>query len=288
MIFYEIYNYLQGKGKLVDHLNSKTEEMKSKSLSKCFIELVTKDSEDIAKRFKLITVQPIDLAWEPHLLGLKSCKQAECERWKLDDISTRLSTLRREKMISISTSLISWKTNICYAMECHLYNIITNEKKFQNDIDYRNDQILRLSFKQRLGGPFIDCRRIVVIHKEKWNKIVNNDAFLEKTKEYLQWHINNHWEMILYIIDDGIEVKLSVLGNMIIDYDELTDFIIIGNINDDNVVFAQNSKEMAQVIKDNKTYEKYKKWYNKAWRSLHCGVIERQVIDNSYINKLFI
>lgn len=129
MIFYEIYNYLRGKGNLVDHLNSKTEEMKSKPLSKCFIELVTKDSEDIAKCFKLITVQPIDLAWEPHLLGLKSCKQAECERWKQDDISTRLSTLRREKMISISTSLISWKTNICYAMECHLYNIIINEKK---------------------------------------------------------------------------------------------------------------------------------------------------------------
>lgn len=288
MVLYEYYKRLRGKGYLVDLLNSRIEEMKSGPMSKCFIEFVTQDSIDIARHFKLITAQPIDLAWEPKLIGLKSCKRDDCDSWKRDNISKSLSTLRRQRMIFISTSLIGWQTNICYAMECHLFNIINDKKKFENDTDYRNKQISKLHTKTRFGCiRKLDCRRIVIIHKKEWDIIKTTRDYRNRMEKYLKWHFDHNWNMKLYVVNDEIEIKLSILGNMIIGYDELTDFVIIVNHNKEEVVFAQNDKEMAQIIKDNNTSINYKEWYDNAWRGLHCDVIENQIIDKNYIDILY-
>ena len=286
ILLYEYYNRLRGKGYLVDILNSRIEEMKSKALSKCFIEFVTQDSDDIAKLFKLITVQPIDLAWEPQMIGLKSCRRDECPNWNYDNMTKSLSTLRRKRMIFISTSLINWRINMCFAMECHLFEIISNKEKFENDNEYRDLQISKL--KSGIGSYHLikpDCRRIVVIHQEEWQNILNDRKLLPLLDTYFKWHVNNHWALKLYIVDNDVKFKLSVFGNMIRNCDDLTDFIIIGSCNNENIVFAQNNKEMAQIIKNN-TSDEYIKWYGRAWCRLHCNVKESHLITNDNIDNL--
>ena len=283
MMLYEYYNRLRGKGYLVDSLNSNIEDMGIKAMSKCYIEFVTDDSTGIAEHFRPITATPIDLAWEPQLIGLISCHRDNCDRWKNDHMSKRLSTLRRKRMISISTALINWQTNMCYAMECHLDEIITNREKYQNDEEYRNIQIEKLkSGVNRFLKP--DCRRIVVIHQQKWNKISDNHRYQRRLENYLRWHINNQWNIKLYIVKDDIQFRMSVLGNMPIGYDDLTDFVIIGNRYKKGVVFAQNNKEMAQIINANST-PSYENWYHAAWERLACEVIEGHTVNNDFLKR---
>lgn len=239
-------------------------------LSKCYTKFVNEDSDEIYQRLiNIVTKDGVDLAWEPDILGLITCKRCECDHWNNDGLNQSLSAKRRSRMIDISTSFLNWRVYMCHAAETNLLDVISNEDKYEHDKEYREEQIKRIKQRWKFIERILltlDYKRIIILPENEWEELKSNHK--DKLVEYFNWHIKNHWDAKLYIIKEAKSpYKLSTIaafgaGNC----NEFTDFVIIKKwLNKESVVFAQNSREKARII-DSKVYRDwYERWFKRVW-----------------------
>ena len=280
-----------------------------RSLNDCYSDFIKTDHRIISGVIGMLQSESgCDLLWETKDLALKNiCKEKDClSSWPFKNYFENISRIRRDRMISISLSLLNWNTNICLAVETHLKNVICNEQKFDADCSYRKGQISKLKMAlilSKLGITKLDIRRIIIIKEDEWNYLYNN--YLPKLIKYFRWHLNNKWRILLCInnINDK-PLKLSSVcqhGSKI--YNDFSDFVIIKKRYGNFVVFAQNSAERACIVyeKTEKRTEQqyiadlsYFNWFNKVWdkgidgsndeHNTFCK-IDQSFISNELINK---
>ncbi len=260
-------------------------------LSKCYTKFVNEDSDEIYQRLiNIVTKDGVDLAWEPDILGLMTCKRCMCDHWNNDGLNQSLSAKRRSRMIDISTSFLNWRICMCHAAETNLLDVISNEDKYEHDKEYRKEQVKRIKQRWQFIKRILltlDYKRIIIIPENEWEELKNNHK--DKLVEYFNWHIKNHWDAKLYIIKKvKSPYKLSTIatfgaGNC----NEFTDFVIIRKwLDKDSVVFAQNSSEKARII-DSDTYRKwYERWFTKVWEDGPRVKHEKIKIDRTLLKIL--
>lgn len=260
-------------------------------LSKCYTKFVNEDSDEIYQRLiNIVTKDGVDLAWEPDILGLMTCKRNQCDYWKNDGLTQSLSAKRRSRMIDISTSFLNWRVCMCHASETNLLDVISNEDKYEHDKEYREEQIKRI--KQRwkfIERMFLkqDCKRIIILPIKEWEELKNNHK--DKLVEYFNWHIDNHWDAKLYIIKETESpYKLSTIAAFgPSNCSEFTDFVIIKKwLDKGSVVFAQNSREKARIIDSNAYRNWYERWFTRVWKDGPIVKHEEINIDRTLLKNM--
>ena len=263
-----------------------------KSLWNCYLKFVVEDRKIISDRIHdLQSASGGDLIWETHGLELTVCEKNTCKStWPFKGFMNRVSTRRRNRMIAVGLSYLNWRDNTCLAVETHLKEILSDGTKFLADCNYREKQIKEIRKRSRIIKLFskLDIRRIIIIKESDWMFLKKNH--LANLKKYLQWHIDNYWDAILYVMEDNPNtLTLSSIHQLpSSEYDDFSDFLIIKEIHDDNcTVFAQNSYGHARIIEE-PGIGVYNEWFNSVWE---FGLENLSNIPNKgywHINQAFV
>lgn len=212
---------------LVQLIKSDPNEKKfDASLLTCYNKFVVEDRNDISEKLNQLKTSGVDLAWETTILGFtKSDKNPNV--WTNTKNPHIISVKRRNRMIEIGLSYLDLSVYKCHAVETNLLNIIRNDEKYTDDINYRNNQVKKIN----LGCRSIlclkklckswDCKRIVIINRnsKEWKEIkdqvLNNDN-AKKLICYFRNHINDNWnelskdcelESLLKIDPTNVKIK---------------------------------------------------------------------------------
>lgn len=204
-----------------------------------------------------------------------------------------ISRIRRKRVLEICKSLLNDRVALFYATEFHLYDVISDNDKRNNDEDYRKE------LKKRIK----DCpekKRIIGIKNSEYDTIMKDPDKKNSLKNYLQWHIDNKWEKLLYVIDDSIfPLLLEKFGGNNTSCNELTDFLYVeyGSNKKINkkVVFAQNDKGLCKYFMwphKNQDYnpnpiEIYKSSFEKLWTGnlSQKSKFKKINIDENYLSQ---
>ena len=271
----------------------------SHSLHDCYFKFVIDDRERISKKIKsLDSTTGCDLLWETHGLALENiCRKEVCSlSWPFKNYFEIISERRRKRMIRISLSYLNWRTTSCLAVETHLKNVICNTTKFEADCRYREDQIKKLKKTlnlSKLGITKLEIKRIVIIKENDWKYL--KEKHLYNLLQYFQWHVTNCWEVLLCINNDNDSplTLSSICQHGDNTCNDFSDFVIVKKrLNNNLIVFAQNSIEKAYIVNEKANDNGiYFTWFNNVWKkgdaSLTDGYNEFYHIDEKFIDQLY-